>query len=260
MNNSAVTIKVKKIQDLLLRKATGGDVSTVEYEALRRDLIAIPSLKGRLPDMVLTYRDLAQFWNFIQPKFQTYQERREYIWSQFTPLLDSLEDKPEAPSDPIISGVVASFDVTHVYEIWQRALDRRNDDPEGAITAARTLLESVCKHILDHYHIEYEDFDLPRLYHATAEQLSLSPSQHTEKVFKQILGSCQSVVEGLGSIRNKLGDAHGKGRQPVKPAPRHAELAVNLAGSMALFLIRTWEARIEIVQGEQRTTGSTNLT
>jgi len=32
----------------------------------------------------------------------------------------------------------------------------------------------------------------------------------------------------------RLGDSHGKGRSPVKPAPRHAELAVNLAGAMAL--------------------------
>ena len=28
-------------------------------------------------------------------------------------------------------------------------LQRRFDDPDGAITAARTLLETVCKHILD---------------------------------------------------------------------------------------------------------------
>ena len=62
-------------------------------------------------------------------------------------------------------------------------------------------------------------------------------SQHTEKVFRQVLGGCTAVVEGLGSLRNKLGDAHGKGRLPVKPAPRHAELAVNLAGAMATFLV-----------------------
>ena len=28
-----------------------------------------------------------------------------------------------------------------------------------------------------------------------------------------------------------------------QPVPRHAALAVNLAGSMASFLIETWEAR-----------------
>lgn len=29
---------------------------------------------------------------------------------------------------------------------------------------------------------------------------------------------------------------HGQGKRPVKPLPRHAELAVNMAGSMASFL------------------------
>ena len=36
---------------------------------------------------------------------------------------------------------------------------------------------------------------------------------------------------------------HGKGRLPVKPKARHAELAVNLAGTMAMFLISTWVER-----------------
>ena len=59
----------------------------------------------------------------------------------------------------------------------------------------------------------------------------------------QLLGSCQSVVESLGALRNKLGDAHGGGPKKAKPAARHAELAVNLSGSMCTFLVATWEAR-----------------
>jgi hypothetical protein len=50
------------------------------------------------------------------------------------------------------------------------------------------------------------------------------------------------VVNGLASVRNRLSDAHGQGRKPVRPASRHAELAVNLAGTMALFLVATFEA------------------
>ena len=42
---------------------------------------------------------------------------------------------------------------------------------------------------------------------------------------------------------NRLGDAHGQGKRPVKPLPRHAELAVNMAGSMASFLLVTFEAK-----------------
>jgi hypothetical protein len=142
------------------------------------------------------------------------------------------------------STTLARYDAEHVREAWQKAVERRSTDPDGAITAARTLLESVCKFILDEEQVTYQDSaDLPTLYQVTAKQLSLAPSQHTEKVFKQILGSCGSIVEGLGALRNRLSDAHGKGKAASTPAPRHAELAVNLAGTMATFLIATWEAR-----------------
>ena len=75
----------------------------------------------------------------------------------------------------------------------------------------------------------------------TAEKLNLAPSKHTEDIFKQILGGCHSVVQGLGALRSRVGDAHGQGKKAVKPAPRHAELAVNLAGAMATFIAQTWE-------------------
>jgi chemotaxis receptor (MCP) glutamine deamidase CheD len=81
------------------------------------------------------------------------------------------------------------------------------------------------------------------LYALVAKELNLAPANHEEKIFKQILGSCVSVVTGLGSLRNKIGDAHGKGIQYVKSGERYAELAVNLGGAMASFLIATFEAR-----------------
>jgi AbiJ-like protein/abortive infection Abi-like protein len=148
------------------------------------------------------------------------------------------------PADELISDALRSFDESGVHHAWQKALDRRVSDPEGAITAAKTLLETVCKHIIDNAGGSYGDNDdLPKLYATAAEHLNLAPSQHTETVFKSILGNCQSVVGNLAGLRNRLGDAHGQGKRPVKPLPRHAELAVNLAGSMAMFLVSTWAER-----------------
>jgi len=149
------------------------------------------------------------------------------------------------PADELISETIASFDEAGIHEAWHKALDRRSSDPEGAITAAKTLLETVCKHIIEESEgPPYGDNDdLPKLYHLAAEQLNLAPSQHTEPAFKAILGNCQAVVGQLSSLRNRLGDAHGKGRLPVRPKARHAELAVNLAGTMAMFLISTWVER-----------------
>jgi len=149
-----------------------------------------------------------------------------------------------APADAIISKVLVSFDESGVHHAWQKALDRRVSDPEGAITAAKTLLETVCKQIIEAAGKTFgEKDDLPKLYNLVAECLKLAPSQHSEEVFRSILGNCQSVVGNLAGLRNKLGDSHGQGKRHVKPQARHAELAVNLAGSMAMFLISTWTAR-----------------
>jgi len=149
-----------------------------------------------------------------------------------------------SPADAAISGALERFEPEQVHARWEAALDRRSSDPAGAITLARTLIEDVCRWLLDDLGIAAADQDdLPALYRKLSKGLQLAPDDHSEQVFKQILGNCQSVVESLGALRNKLGDAHSGGPKRARPAPRHAELAVNLAGSMATFLVATWEAR-----------------
>ncbi len=151
-----------------------------------------------------------------------------------------------SPADSGISATLAAFDPTQVHARWEAALERRTSEPEGAITLARTLLEDVCKWILDQAGETWlESEDLPSLYRKLSKLLKLAPDDHTEQVFKQILGSCQSVVESLGALRNKLGDAHSTGPKRARPQSRHAELAVNLAGAMATFLVSTCDARRE---------------
>ncbi len=224
--------------------ATGGGFENREYQRLRSELLAVPRLRPRLPAFLNSCRDTGSFWSFIKPKFAHYEERRKYLRAEFEPILGFLEVETHDPGTDGVTEAISKLDSEAVASAWQKALDRRSSDPEGAITAARTLLESVCKHILDADGISYDERDdLPKLYGLTAEQLRLSPSQHTEQIFKQVLGGCKSVVEGLGALRNKLSDAHGKGKNAVKPSARHAELAVNLAGSMATFMVSTWEAR-----------------
>jgi hypothetical protein len=238
--------KVIELQEGLIAEVTGGVFKGGDdrYRQLRREMANRGDVKGKLPDFVNRYQDLSQIWQFMKHKLAHYDERRVYIWDSFAPLIASLEAHDQSPGAPAITGRLDMLDAEAVQAAWQKALDRRLADPEGAITAARTLLEAVCKHLLDDMSQPYDDkADLPKLYGLTAANLNLAPDQHTEKSFKAILGSCQSVVEHLGSLRNKISDAHGRGRRPIKPKPRHAELAVNLAGAVAAFLVATWSDR-----------------
>jgi len=241
--------KAQCLQNMLLDISTGGIGEGNLYQELRLYFIHNSEVSHLLPNFVRTNRCVSQFWQFIKQKFKHYSERKDFIWNEFTPLLDFLEGKASAPADNTISDVLKDFSIDGVHQVWTKALDRRTSDPEGAITSARTLLETVCKHILDEIGEVYGEkrIELPDLYKRTAKELNLAPDQHTEEVFKQILGGCSAIVGGLGALRNRLGDAHGQGKSNVRPASRHAELAVNLAGSVAIFLIATWEARIAVV-------------
>jgi hypothetical protein len=244
MQTNSAQVNAESLQNLMVSRATGGEEKPRDYINLRAALVEDPTIQHLLPRFVITCRTLDQWWGHISKQHEKYAGRREYIWSQFHPLLEYLEKGGSAPADSLVTNVLQKFDAEHVAAAWKKSLDRRNTDAEGAITSARTLLEAVCKHILDKEQIPYDDKDdLPKLYRKTSEKLKIAPSQHTEEVFKQILGGCAAAVEGLGTLRNRLSDAHGKGKIAAKPAPRHAELAVNLSGALAMFVLSTWEER-----------------
>jgi len=240
--------KLERIKIILILRATGKEKESdyAEYAELRKELVnSDPFLRDKLPIFVRSCRTLNEFWAFIQPKFPSYVERREYLAQQFIPSIEFLESRTlQSPVNLLATPILTTVDSIHVKDTWNKAVERLTHDPEGSITIARTLLEAVCKYILDEASQTYDhDTDLPDLYKKVAQQLNLSPSQHEEQIFRQILGGVSSIVTGLGSLRNKLGDAHGKGKVSMKPGPRHAQLAVNLAGSVATFLVETWEAR-----------------
>jgi len=236
--------KAEYLQSMLLARSTGGDANESHYIQLRHELMSNPNYADLLPRWVKTNRNLDQYWQFIKNKFPSYAERRSFLYEELNPILEYLESKQTLPAAKTIDEVLSKFDSDGIHFAWQKALERKAQDPAGAITISRSILESVCKHILHGLNVEFNEtnIELSELYKLTAKELNLSPDQHSEKIFKQILGGCSGIVNGLGSLRNKHGDAHGPGPATIKPKPRHAELSVNLAGTMAIFLIQTYDA------------------
>jgi hypothetical protein len=228
------------------RVTDGGDVPNDVYKRARATVLANGKAKALAPRCVTLCRDPDSAWSYIkaQDGLGTYASRRQFLRDQFEPLLSGLERFEESPADALVEDAATDLNSDSVTAAWRKALDRRTRDPDGAITSARTLLESVCKTILDDVGEAYglKD-DLPQLYRRVSKALKLAPSDYTEEQFRRILGGATTVVEGLGSVRNRDSDSHGQGRKSYRPAPRHATFAVNLAGSVAVFLMQTHEER-----------------
>jgi len=234
--------KARVLKDLTVTRATGGMPEEAHYQSIRASLSKNPLLKDKVPDFILNNVTVYDFWQFIKSEHGGYATRKYFLEEAFEPLLNAtLTLADTSPHQDMIPEIALEINEQYISETWRKALVRLKEDPEAAITSARSLVELVCKHILDESGAEYDDAaDLPKLYKLTASQLNLSPDQHTEQLFKQILGGCQTVIEGLGALRNKLGDAHGKSKLKARPSDRHAALAVNLSGSMCSFLLQTY--------------------
>jgi Abortive infection C-terminus len=128
---------------------------------------------------------------------------------------------------------------------YQRAYKSIASDPEAAVTAACSILESVCK-----TYLEATNQPLPSkqvlgaLWSTTAEHLGLAPKVIADDDLRRILQGLYSIADGVAALRTHEGSAHGRSSAKIyRLAARHARLAVHAAHTMALFIIETWEAR-----------------
>lgn len=131
------------------------------------------------------------------------------------------------------------------WENAQRALTaagaEAHTNPAGAVTASRSVIESVCKHICEERGVEYKDADdLSVLYKKTVRALNLAPEQHgDDAAVRQTLQGAVTVVNGLAALRNAFGDAHGKGKGMPDIPDSYGLLAVNMATGITRLLLDT---------------------
>lgn len=148
-----------------------------------------------------------------------------------------------------LGGVVDTISFDTVRLDIDRALASVNQDPEDAVTAACSAVESVCRSIL----IELgEDLpakkDIQGLYSAVKKPLALDASRtdinsQIEADVRTILGGLSTVISGIGALRTHAGDAHGRERGFVRIDARIASLALHSASTVSLFLIETWQRK-----------------
>lgn len=145
-----------------------------------------------------------------------------------------------APGLPeLIDAVQQRPDWVNVQRALSAAAEEAYTNPAGAITASRSAIESVCKHICDERGAGYKDSDeLPVLYKKTVQALNLAPEQHgNDAAVRQMLQGAVTVVNGLAAVRNAFGDAHGKGKGVPGTPEAYGAVAVNMATGVTRLLL-----------------------
>lgn len=153
---------------------------------------------------------------------------RSSNWLLRIPKLEEVESSPDTAE------LFADASLYDVQRLWTKAKARAIDDPDGAITASKTMLESLCKLILDDLGGTYTNKDdFPLLYRKAVVLLEVSENSQTEPEYRKIMGSCSQIISSISCIRNRESDSHAT----LKIADAiQAKFIVNLAGSVAVFL------------------------
>ena len=141
----------------------------------------------------------------------------------------------------------AAFDLDTVRLDLDRARSAANIDPEDAITAACSLLESLFRtFILASGEDLPEKKDIGGLWKVVQKLLHLAPDRsdlppEVADDVRKLLGSMSNSVCHIGSLRTHAGDAHGRESGRKRVDARIARFAINSAQASALFCIETWE-------------------
>lgn len=155
--------------------------------------------------------------------------------------IQQLANNPSSTIASTFESTAQTLGYGQAIDDWRKAQDVMHTDPSSAISRATTLLETVLKHILADLSLECPaDQSLQPLMKAVAKALDLAPANQAEADLRGLCQGLTSVVQNIGSLRTKFGDAHGRGPEHIALQSAHAQLAVNAAGMVATFVMERW--------------------
>ena len=127
---------------------------------------------------------------------------------------------------------------------FERCMENVETDPPAAITAACSILESLCKVYIEDNRLEMPNrLTIAPLWRVVSKHIGFDPSAIEDDDIKRILSGLTSVVEGVGSLRTHAGSAHGRSRRSYSVQARHARLAIHASHTLVGFVLETWERR-----------------
>lgn len=147
-----------------------------------------------------------------------------------------------SPSIRTLADILRSGDLSSVDAEFQRALASVETDPPAGATAACALIEALCKTYIEDKGLVMPDKQtIKDLWKVVRDDLGLEPGSLTDDDKKRILSGLASIVDGVGSLRTHAGSAHGRGRTQEAVSSFDAQLSINAAHALAVYIIALWK-------------------
>lgn len=154
-----------------------------------------------------------------------------------------ISDGSSAPSKSL-QEQIKRRNVPAIEDEFDRALEKVNSEPREAVSAACNILESMFKVYIADENLEMpQRQDLQNVWKVVKGDLGFEPGCIQDNDLIKILSGIISIVDGIGAFRTHASSAHGQGRKLYKVKSRHAQLAINSAHTIALFVLETWDEK-----------------
>ncbi len=151
----------------------------------------------------------------------------------------------------LTSEVIRSKEVNNDF---RRSMESTEEDPPDSITASCSMVEGVCKYILQELGATFPSEQTIRpLVHKVLEELNLAPETQSDEDLRKISGGLLNIAQRVGSLRTKYGDAHNSGPDGLIVIATYARLAFSSALALVSFLVEIMDKQEEFTSVAQET-------
>ena len=178
--------------------------------------------------------------------YNGYDERYARIYQKCKGIVERIEGTSSVISQTA-DNLKRKFSSEYMSQQIELMISMQSTNPTNAIGAAKELIESCCKTILEFEGCTVDkDWEVPRLVDETFKHFHLMPKNISDDVkgaksIKAILGNLKAIAQGVAELRNLYGSGHGKSSSYKGLESRHASLAIGSSTTLVRFLWDSYE-------------------
>ncbi|WHY63657.1 abortive infection family protein [Cytobacillus firmus] len=242
---------LEKVKSEITSYINGSSSQFIDNESFRKARIIIKRISQEqnleVPSFITACRTVEETVDELYSDGAPDFVQVNYVNLSFNKYIDFLEEQQlDVKIVHVEAEVPEELKFEYILESIEKCENRINSgDYSGAVTSAKTLVEGVCKEILNKFaDITIDNkTDLPALFTKVRQNLNLDPRDpDLDKALKEVLTGLIKIVNGISEIRNKRGDSH---IPTYKIDRHHALIVVNSAKTVVTFLFNTYEYQLK---------------